>query len=361
MKFLVLVTDAYGGTGGIAQYCRDFISALASYPATDGITVIPRVIARDIHPVPANVVHIPRAAGSKARFISQAMREIRHDRFDWIVCGHANLLPVAWAASRISGAPLLLLTYGIEVWDAKGHAFRYFLSQSRAIVSISTFTIGRMREWAPSTLEFLLLPNAVDLSAYTPGEPDAALRMRLGIENSRVLLTLGRMEASEQAKGFDEILETLPRLLELFPDLVYIAAGDGSDRKRLESKAADLGLGGHVRFPGYVPESEKLDYYRLADVFAMPSRLEGFGYVFLEALAAGVPVVASSVDGSREAVREGRWGILVDPAEPEEVFQGISSALLSPFVPSRSELDFFSWEAFEGRCHQLLDRVSNKK
>src|SRR5688500_18199955 len=140
------------------------------------------------------------------------------------------------------------------------------------------------------------------------------------------------MDAAEQAKGFDEILDVLPQLIAEIPELIYIALGDGSDRTRLEEKASALGITAHCIFPGYVSESEKLEYYRLADLFVMPSRLEGFGYVFLEALAAGVPVIASKVDGSREAVRNGVWGALVDPYRPEELVVACSAALFKLHV-----------------------------
>jgi glycosyltransferase involved in cell wall biosynthesis len=165
------------------------------------------------------------------------------------------------------------------------------------------------------------------------------------------------MDAAEQAKGFDEVIDVMPALVSEMPDLIYVAVGDGSDRERLQAKARALGLQDHCVFPGYVSESEKLEYYRIADLFVMPSRLEGFGYVFLEALAAGVPVIASKVDGSREAVRNGEWGALVDPDNPEELKAAIRSALTKPSVPDRSELQFFSWESFVQRCHAVLDSL----
>jgi len=118
-----------------------------------------------------------------------------------------------------------------------------------------------------------------------------------------VVMTLGRLSASESYKGriykgIDEVLEAIPELTEEIVDVVYLVVRDGSDRRRLEEKAKSLGLTKHVVFTGYVPESEKVDHYRLADVFVMPSRVEGFGSVFLEAMACGVPVVASKADAS---------------------------------------------------------------
>jgi phosphatidyl-myo-inositol dimannoside synthase len=352
----VLATDAYGGTGGIAQYMRDLIEAVASYRETEKVTVIPRIIARKPEDPPERVTHLSRASGSKIRFVGMTMRAgAARPAPDWIVCGHVNLLPAASAAAALSGAPIILVVYGMEVWQPRGKLTRLLLSRVLAVVSISQTTVDRMQDWArlPSH-RMHLLPNAVDLSRYTPGPKSEALISRWSLQARRVLLTVGRMDAAEQAKGFDEILDVLPQLIAEIPELIYIAVGDGSDRTRLEEKASALGITAHCIFPGYVSESEKLEYYRLADLFVMPSRLEGFGYVFLEALAAGVPVIASKVDGSREAVRNGEWGALVDPDRPEELVAAIRAALIKPQVPPRAELDFFSRDTFGRRCHAIL-------
>lgn len=355
----MLATDAYGGTGGIAQYMRDLIEAVASHPTTESVTVIPRVMARDAEPLPPRVTHVSRSAGNKIRFVAAALRAgIARPKFDLIICGHINLLPVASAAAALARARVILVVYGMEAWKPRSKATHLLLSHVFGVISISSVTIERLQRWANLTRHrTFLLPNAVDLARYVPGPKNEQLISRWSLRGRRVLLTVGRMDAAEQAKGFDEILDILPRLIGEAPDLVYVAVGEGSDRARLQAKAAALGLKGHSVFPGYVSESEKLEYYRLADVFVMPSRLEGFGYVFLEAMAAGLPVIASKVDGSREAVRDGKLGALVDPDKPEELLAAIRSALTRPHVPSRSELDFFSSESFVRRCHAILDSL----
>lgn len=359
MRVLVLVTDAYGGTGGIAQYMRDLIEAIASHPKTENVTVLPRVMAREAELLPPRVTHLPGSAGNKIRFIAAALRlGMFRSRFDLIVCGHINLLPVASATAALSRGRVVLVVYGMEAWEPRSRVTRLLLSRVSGIISISSVTIERLQRWAgliPQRTH--LLPNAVDLSRYTPGPKNDELISRWSLGGRRVLLTVGRMDAAEQAKGFDEILDILPQLVAEIPGVVYVAVGDGSDRTRLQAKADALGLKDHCVFPGYVSELEKLDYYRLADVFVMPSRLEGFGYVFLEALAAGVPVIASKIDGSREAVRNGEWGALVDPDRPEELVAAIRSALSKPRTPSRTELDVFSSDRFMRRCHALLDSL----
>jgi glycosyltransferase involved in cell wall biosynthesis len=278
--------------------------------------------------------------------------------FGLVICGHVNLLPAAWLVARRLRTPLVLMVYGVEVWSTGSWLKRYMLHRLDGVVAISAFTVKRLREWAVIAGDrIFLIPNAVDLKAYTPGEGSDVLRKRLGFGEGPVLMTLGRMDAAERAKGFDEVLEVLPALLEDYPNLTYCAAGDGTDRVRLEEKAARLGVKDCTVFTGYVPEHEKVDLYRLADLFVMPSRLEGFGYVFLEALATGIPVVASSIDGSREAVRGGAWGSLADPNNRDEILNAIRSSLRDPKVPAREELEYFSKARFRGRVWKVLEQA----
>jgi glycosyltransferase involved in cell wall biosynthesis len=362
IRVLALVTDAYGGTGGIAQYNRDFLESVASHPSVGEVVVVPRVIARELQPMPSNMIHCDEAAGSKARWLrTVANQSSRKGAFDVVICGHVNLLPVAWLAARRLGARLMFMCYGIEVWAPHRWPTRYMLHRTDTVVSISAITVKRLREWAVIAGDnIFLVPNAIDLEAYTPGEGSEHLRRRLGLGKGPIIMTLGRMDASERAKGFDEVLEILPTLLEEFPTVTYCAAGDGTDRARLEAKARKLGVADHTVFPGYVPEEQKLDLYRLTDLFVMPSRLEGFGYVFLEALACGIPVVASSIDGSREAVRNGEWGLLADPNNRAEIISAIRKGLTSPQVPDRTELQYFSKKRFRARIWRALERTLDR-
>ena len=136
-----------------------------------------------------------------------------------------------------------------------------------------------------------------------------------------------RRMSRERAKGFDELIELMPRLKAERRDIALLLAGDGDDRPRLQVKARELGLQNDVVFTGFVPEPLKADYFRLADAFVMASRWEGFGIVLLEALACGVPVVGSTLDGTREALLEGELGAIVDPRDPDALATAILSAV----------------------------------
>jgi glycosyltransferase involved in cell wall biosynthesis len=238
---------------------------------------------------------------------------------------------------------------------------RTLLTQVDAFVTVSQCTKDRFLEWAPLRADQgHVIPDCIDLEAYSPGPKRDELLDRYGLHDRTILLTLGRLSSDEQYKGHDEILEVLPDLADEMPDLSYLVCGDGDDRPRLERKAERLGVADRTVFAGYVPEEEKEAHYRLADAFVMPGRGEGFGIVYLEAMACGVPVVASSADASKEAVRDGQLGVVVDPGDPEDLRRGIWEAL-DQERGVLDGLDYFSYEAFQGRWHKLFRDISQPR
>jgi glycosyltransferase involved in cell wall biosynthesis len=226
-----------------------------------------------------------------------------------------------------------------------------------AFVTVSKYTKRKLVQWSGVHPEKgRVIPNCIDRSEYGPGEPPVYLQERYGLQGRTVIMTLSRLPAQETGKGHDEVLEVLPDLADEIPDLTYLVCGDGPDRPRLERKAKQLGVDDRVLFAGYIPEEEKADHYRCADAFVMPGRTEGFGIVYLEALACGIPVVASSADASREAVRDGALGEVVDPDHLESVKVGIRNVLKEPRgVPSG--LDYFSTDSFRTRWHDVIKTV----
>ena len=140
-------------------------------------------------------------------------------------------------------------------------------------------------------------------------------------------MSVSRLASSERYKGNDRVIRALPSVLTRYPDALYLVVGDGDDRPRLEALAAELGVTEKVRFVGLVSSEELPDYFRVADVFVMPSTGEGFGIVFLEAMACGIPVIGGNKDGSLDALADGVLGFAVDPENDEELVSAICSAL----------------------------------
>ena len=359
-RFLAFITDGFGGHGGIALYNRDLLQALCSNPACAGGVALPRHMPNPPEAMPRKLAFIDSAAGGKLRYLAAALQQLRQDRsFDMVLCGHINLLPLAWLASRLFKVPLVLMIYGIDAWQpTKSRLANRLANQANWVVSISDITAQKFRGWARAgTQQLLVLPNAIHIEWYGPGAKNPALLRRYQLEGKTVLMTLGRLVSAERYKGFDEVLDVLPALARANPDLVYLIVGDGSDRSRLEAKVRTLGLGSHAVFAGLVPEAEKADHYRLADAYIMASRGEGFGFVLLEAMACGVPVVASKLDGGREAVRDGQLGMLVDPGDADGLKRAILDTLERPTGVVPEGLAYFAFPHFEARVHGLIGQV----
>jgi phosphatidylinositol alpha-1,6-mannosyltransferase len=359
MRILMLLHEAFGGRGGIAKFNRDLITALCAHPDVSAVTAIPRLAVEPPGPLPPKLIYPTGGLSIRASwFLRVGLAALQRTPYDVILCGHINLLPVAFAARRLHGAPVALIIHGIEAWHRTGRRMTDALAgRIDFVVSVSQVTLSRFFAWSGTDTPSVILPNTVDTEYFSPGLPDPTLVRRWGLEGRRVIMTLARLEARERYKGIDEIIDVLPGLTTEFPNLLYVIAGDGSDRARLETKVRERGLGAHVRFTGYVPESEKRDLYRATDVFAMPGHGEGFGIVYLEAMACGIPVIASTMDGSREAVREGMLGLMVNPGDPTALRDTIRTALGKPKGAVPAGLDYFDLPHFRERAHTFIDRL----
>lgn len=213
---------------------------------------------------------------------------------------------------RALRSPYLLFLLGIEVWGPLSWDRRRALEGAAARVAISEHTRRRTLERHPWLGDVDVLHLALE-ERPPAGEADAALLDRLG---TGFLLIVGRMSAHERYKGHDELLEAMPLVLARHPEARLVVAGGGDDRPRLEARTAELGLTHQVAFAGHVSEATLAELYRRCAVFVMPSRNEGFGLVYLEAMRAGKPCVAARGSAAEEVVVDGETGTLtsVSPA-----------------------------------------------
>jgi phosphatidyl-myo-inositol dimannoside synthase len=360
MRILMLLTDAFGGFGGISKFNRDFLTALDASSHVSRVYVWPRLITEAIEePLPKSIVYENGFAGGKIAYLWRSVVGIfSNPRVDLVICGHLNLLPLAWLVAKARGLPLALVIHGIDAWKPTGSRLtNAFAGRVDMLISVSKVSADRFCSWSKLAKERVyLLPNCVDLDRFTPGPKSPQLLTRYNLTNARVLMTLGRLVSEERCKGFDRVLEALPGLAARFPEIKYLIVGDGSDTDRLKSKAVTLGVSDRVVFTGRVPESEKVDFFRLADIYVMPSAGEGFGIVLIEAAACGVPVIGSCKDGSAEALLGGRLGHLVDPDDRSELMQVITEVLSETSPRKASELiTEFSQENFFARVKSWIE------
>jgi phosphatidylinositol alpha-1,6-mannosyltransferase len=359
VKILALMPDPYRGFGGIAQYNRDLLDALIASSRVERIVSLTRHYPDPesgyAPPPPKLEQHF--LPGNPIRYAIIALEQAVRLRPDAVLCGHMNLVFVAAAIKLIMRSRLLMEAYGIECWDRLRGLRGWGIEKVDLVIAISRYTRERLIGWSgldPDRVR--LVPNAVHLAKYSMAPKPDYLVSRYGLERKLVLLTVGRLPGNERYKGQDRIISLIPNLRARFSNLVYLIVGDGADRKRLEALVSRLGVEEYVVFAGRIPESEKIDHYNLADAFAMPSDSEGFGFVFLEAAACGLPVLGGSTDGSRDALVDGRLGVMVDPDSPEELLGGLEEILTrSKKVPDC--LQPFGFARFEAQIEQLIASV----
>jgi len=359
MKILFFSIDTFGANGGIAKYNDDLLLCLSKNQKISATMVISRRANYENIAVPSKIFYNAHSHKGKLSFVLQILLlMVQTDiGYDLIICAHNNLLPYAYLLAKLKNIPVWCEIYGIDAWNPH-HSFivNRLLPKISKFITISQYTKHRFIKWSQIAKEkVVILPPSFNSDKFQTGPKPDYLLNRYGLKEKKVLLTLARLDSQERYKGFDEVIEVLPALLAQIPNLVYVIAGDGRDKERLKNKVVSLGLQDNVVFTGFISEDEKQDHYRLADVFVMSGRGEGFGIVYLEAMACGIPVVASKVDGSRDAVRDGQLGILVDPDIPEEVMHGILSALTVKDRKPPPGLEYFSVANFQLRLNNLLE------
>jgi glycosyltransferase involved in cell wall biosynthesis len=357
---LMLLSDGFGGFGGIAQFNKDFLLAIDQSGLVTRTLAFPRLIRENVgQELPESLVYFRRSASGKSDYFWQLMRGLHlSSDIRLVICGHIHLLPLAVLAAKIKRARLALVIHGIEAWQPTPYRLaNNLVGQIDSLVSVSRLSAERFCAWSGGDpKEAFILGNCVDLNRFVPMHRDAGLVARYGLEGHRVIMTLGRLANRERYKGFDEVIDVMPRLIKEIPSIKYLIAGDGDDKRRLQTKVAELGLQNYVVFAGKPSEEEKVAHYGLADAFVMPSSGEGFGIVLLEAGACGVPVVGSAVDGSREALLDGSLGLLVNPKDLNAVRKAICYLLETDNKRERPfGIERFGVAAYQDKVRQWLE------
>lgn len=335
----VWLPDLFAGPGGIQRYSRSLVDALrAVWPEPRYEVFLKNDLPGDpaLDGLPAHASgNVPRWARSGA-FAGRITTRALAERPRLVIAGHLNFAVVSEWLARAAGIPFWIVVHGIEAWGIERPAIRRALGRAACVVSVSRYTGERLvAEQGLDRARVSLLPGTFDPELFRPADPSRRLAGRLGIEPGQpVLLTVARLAGRDRHKGYDIVLEALPGIRERVPGARYVIVGEGDDRPRIESRIRELGLGGSVTLAGHVPDRELPDYYNLCSLFAMPSKREGFGIVYLEAMACGRPAIAGSADGSRDALVDGELGVLVDPDDPV-AFRDAAVQVLSGRHPNR--------------------------
>jgi phosphatidylinositol alpha-1,6-mannosyltransferase len=268
-------------------------------------------------------IHFLLSGVSRARLLARNSESI-------VLAAHPNLAVVSsWMQRVCPRLQTVVMAHGVEVWKPLASIRRQALRRANVVLAPSRDTAQKLVEvqgvqpgkirrlpW-PLNPKILHLANAPANLSLPRGFP----------ERGRVILTVGRWAASERYKGADELIRSVSQLVTIVPGLHLVAVGAGDDLSRLERLAANLNVADRVHFFENLSCEELAACYARAEVFALPSAGEGFGLVFLEAMAFSKPVVGASCGGTTDVVEDGINGLLVPPGDAGALAQALGRLL----------------------------------
>ena len=313
MARILLGTATLAPGGGIAQVSR--VSAQILRDAGHNVTIISYL---DHEAPPGKIA----SGGSKLRFVAATHRAAM--QADLCLYDSAGL---ARAHPRWLKRPSVIWMHGTEVWEAmKPPALRALHRASRALV-VSQNTLSRHEALHG------LLPHARICPLATETDEPAPSGNRE--TNPPSVLIVGRIDAAENYKGHDALIAAWPTVIAAVPDARLVIAGGGSGVPALRSLAEASPAAKAIDIHGFVADAELAALWRDAAIFAMPSRGEGFGLVYIEAMRQGLPVIASIHDGAREVNVDGETGFNVDLDRPGELAGRLIVLLSDPALRQR--------------------------
>ncbi len=284
-----------------------------------------------------------------------------------------------WLLQQTLGIPYIIYTHGKEILEHQKHPenellMRIAFEGAMSVVSNSYYTAGLLKDFGISSEKIVRIPPGIEPHQWTktiPIKQVDTLIKKHQLGNRPIILTVGRLN---ERKGHDTVIQAMPRILSEVPDAIYLIVGDGLNRDNLQALTQQIGLEKSVIFAGEVPDEALPAYYQLATVFTMISRqppgsheVEGFGIVYLEANACGLPVVAGRSGGVSDAVVDGKTGFLVDPFSVEEVATAMIQLLNHPQLckqfaetGKKRALEAFSWQQSSQKLQTLIEAVEKE-
>ena len=363
---LSLQTSTFGWHGGIPVYnkliCR-VINDVEEFASSRVLIAMDqsRHVEQALNSYPQ--LQMEGFDGNRLRFVSRALGTAFKEKIDLILAGHINYAPLALSLKMLQPrARLGVFVYGMEVWTNLTLMRRQALQRADFLISISDYTREQVAKFNNIEKERIyLLPNALEEIV----ENISAESVKVSLPSGTRLLSVGRLDAAEQQKGFDTVIKALPDIIAQVPDAQYIIIGDGSDLERHKRLAAEMGVAERVHFLGFVDDDVLRSCYQSCDVFVMPSAQEGFGFVYIEAMQYNKPVVAANSGGAPEVVKDGVNGILVEYGNVKELAEKLAQLCLSAELREQLGragyeilLERFTFPQFKNRLKDILKRNS---
>lgn len=318
----------------------------------------------------------PSVPASLWRYLSiiwRVYKRCHYHRIEQIHC--AKVLPeglVAWAMHPFNSIPYLIYAHGEEILTALtsrklSRLLPRIYRGAGAIIANSRNTKGLLQDLGIDPDKISIIHPGVESEAFQAREDAVAhIQQKYHLAKSLVLLTVGRLQ---RRKGQDMVIRALPHIIQKVPNVKYIVAGDGEELFSLQALAQTLGVAESVIFAGSISDGDLAAYYSVCDVFIMPNRqiggdIEGFGMVYLEAGAAGKPVIGGISGGTDDAILEGITGLRVDGDNVEAITNAAVSLLMDAGKAATMGkaghsrvINEFNWETVVDRTRLLSEAI----
>ena len=280
----------------------------------------------------ADIRLVQRKQGGLAQkilFLLKIAGKLLSNKFDYVVCGHLYFSSVPLLINLLFGTKYSISIYGIEAIRITNFLHRLALNKADKVIVISEYTKSLIsNQFTLPDHAYVYLPSSIDENIFNIQEDKALLKKKYGLEGRLVILTLSRLSSDEE-KGQDRVLKAFDKIANKDGKIKYVMAGPGEDKRVDKVLHENVNLKGNVIQMGSVTPHQQVELYNLCDLFILPSKNEGFGIVFIEALSCGVPIIASDGFGCREALLGGKLGHLVDPDDIDAIASKITSVLQS--------------------------------
>jgi phosphatidylinositol alpha-1,6-mannosyltransferase len=305
-------------------------------------------------------------ARDKSQFALAALRAAGREPL-LVIALHPHLAPIVAAMHlRSRNFRSIVFAHGLEVWQPLGWPRGAALRSSDLVIAPS-------RDTAQHLISDQKIPADKVRQLAWGLDPEFETRLRAHIPPSRpaafpecahIILTVGRWDPAERYKGADTLISALPRVLQAVPDAALVLVGEGEDRPRLEQIARDSGIADHIHFLYGLSQEELFACYAHCDVFALPSRAEGFGLVFLEAMAHSKPVIGGAHGGTPDVIESGVSGLLVPHGDVAILSTALVSLLADPARAAemgargrRRVQEDYTFERFQSGLDRVLEEV----
>jgi phosphatidyl-myo-inositol dimannoside synthase len=329
MKILIFSPDFLPNTGGIAVFIKKLAEQLSNLGHQVDVLTLAHGNNKSIDEKQPYKIYrySPLKRFSSATPIINTLRLHVKNQYDVCLLGHFELTAALgiWLLNRLFKTPYIILSHGNDLrrtgttWIDR-MAIKCIINNAALMLGNSNYTAELIRQKGYKGLVAVLTPG-VETGEFIPNLSTSAVRTKYELNNQRILFTTSRLIKNKNIEG---VLRAMPQVIKKRPDLLYLVAGDGEFRKELEELSTALNIGKHVKFIGHIDNDQLPALYCASDVFVLPSFIETFGIVYIEAGACGKPVIGGKIGGVSDAVIDNETGVLIkDPSNAREISDAI--------------------------------------